>query len=287
MRYTNPYTGTLSFQKAWFFLDDDVQHIMVSSAETTSNPSTNPLISVLDQKRLNGDVVVDGQTLSQGGNFTNATTLWHDNVGYVFDNSSTASLSVDWGVRTGNWSTIGISAAGVTSATLFSAWLDHSTSVVSNGTSNGTVLSAAPISYTVYPGTTQDGFARKSRQSHLQTVQNDAYASAVYDEVHHTLAVVFWDASGGSVTFAPSLLLGTPLTVAADGNAAVLYRLAKGEVTVADPSQTLASVNVSLSVSEGGNVPIGWGASLGLTMNVELPSGGIAGKSVTQSLFNL
>ena len=66
-----------------------------------------------------------------------------------------------------------------------------------------------------------------------------------------------------------------------------MYRLAKGEVTVADPSQTLASVNVSLSVSEGGNVPIGWGASLGLTMNVELPSGGIAGKSVTQSLFNL
>ena len=58
MRYTNPYTGTLQFQKAWFFLDGDVQHVMVSSINSSTS---NPVVSVLDQKRLNGKVYVNGQ----------------------------------------------------------------------------------------------------------------------------------------------------------------------------------------------------------------------------------
>ena len=126
MRYTNPYTGSLSFQKAWFFLDDDVQHVMVPYA-TSDVSSTSPLISVLDQKRLSGPVYVDGHELSSGGNFTHAHTLWHDGVGYAFDNATGASLNVDFGARSGDWSLIGISAAGTTTADLFSAWLDHDT----------------------------------------------------------------------------------------------------------------------------------------------------------------
>ena len=74
MRYKNPATGSLSFQKAWFFLDDDVQHVMVAAANTTSGKD-HPVISVLDQKRLNGAVVVDGQEVTSAGNFSGATSL--------------------------------------------------------------------------------------------------------------------------------------------------------------------------------------------------------------------
>src|SRR5882762_6330814 len=37
MRYTNPYTQTLDWKKAWFFLPGDVQHVMVSGLTSTSS----------------------------------------------------------------------------------------------------------------------------------------------------------------------------------------------------------------------------------------------------------
>ncbi|RDB19287.1 Chondroitinase-AC [Hypsizygus marmoreus] len=50
MRYTNPVTKAFHFQKAWFFLNDDVQHVMVSGVFSTN--AETPAISVLDQRRL-------------------------------------------------------------------------------------------------------------------------------------------------------------------------------------------------------------------------------------------
>ena len=123
MRYTNPYTGSLSFQKAWFFLDDDTQHVMISFAESNSS-AANPVISVLDQKRLNGNVYVDGRPLKRGGNFSHAESLWHDGVGYTFDYGlldGRFNLAVDFGERSGDWAAIGISTAGNITVDLFSA----------------------------------------------------------------------------------------------------------------------------------------------------------------------
>ncbi|THH13551.1 hypothetical protein EW146_g6685 [Bondarzewia mesenterica] len=57
MRYTNPYTDALSWQKAWFFLADDVQHVMVSNLMSTSDA---PVYSVLDQRLHVGPVFVNG-----------------------------------------------------------------------------------------------------------------------------------------------------------------------------------------------------------------------------------
>ena len=56
MRYTNPITGGITFQKAWFFLDDDIQVVMLSDVALNSS---SPVISVLDQKKHIGSYYVD------------------------------------------------------------------------------------------------------------------------------------------------------------------------------------------------------------------------------------
>ncbi|KAH9918354.1 polysaccharide lyase family 8 protein [Epithele typhae] len=271
MRYTNPLTGALSFQKAWFFLDDDVQHVMLSSL---SSASSAPVFSVLDQKRHSGPVLLDGTPLAHGGNFTHARTLWHDGVGYAFAPTG-APVSVDWGTRTGNWGAVGISAAGVQSADLFSAW----------------VASAAPADteYSIFPATSADAFRAKAAKTAvtLATVRNDAQVSAVYDGAHHVAAAVFWDAAGGNVTFAAREPARAPVAVSVQEGAIVVYRLDEGKITVADPTQTLSSVEVTLEVVGQGEKPAGFGSKTRVVVSVALPSGGSAGKSVTTSLLDV
>jgi len=97
MRYTNPLTHNLHWQKAWFFLDDDVQLVMVSNISSATNAT---VISVLDQKRHNGAVMVDAKLtatpFAQHG--TRSQSLWHDNVGYTFP-TNLFSLSIEVGQK--------------------------------------------------------------------------------------------------------------------------------------------------------------------------------------------
>ena len=271
MRYTNPYTGSLSFQKAWFFLEDDVQHVMIPHAQSSAASADHPVISVLDQKRHSGPVFVNGVPLVHGGgNFTGAHSLWHDGIGYTFDNATGSRIAVDFGPRSGDWSAIGISSAGVTTADLFSAWIDH-------GAEGG------PVAYTAFPATQSAEFAFKSARARatLRTLRNDADVSAVYDAAHRTLAVVFWNPAGGEVAFTPSLL-ETQLTVAASAGSVVLYKLDEGTLTVADPTQQLAHIELSVRSSGLGLQPKG--VENGRAMSVVLPSGGLVGQSTTHRM---
>jgi len=47
MRYYNPFTHSLKWQKAWFFLENDIQFVMVNNL---SSNNSAPLYSVLDQR---------------------------------------------------------------------------------------------------------------------------------------------------------------------------------------------------------------------------------------------
>lgn len=280
MRYTNPYTGTLSFQKAWFFFDDDVQHIMLPFAISNSSNSSveYPVISVLDQKRLNGPVYVDGKALTEGGNFSRPTSLWHDHVGYSFDYSThdaSFDLAVDFGARSGDWANIGISTVGEITVDLFSAWINHGV---------GALLDL-PVAYTAFPATSQSQFAHKRARvrDQLCTARNDDKVSAVYDGAHRTAMAVFWVAQGGVVTFERAQGEAS-ITIAASANAVVIYNVDKGEVTVADPSQTLQSLVVTLKVGGGGSWPEEWKGKSTKTLEFVLPLGGIAGQSVTQKV---
>ena len=254
MRYTNPVTKSLHWQKTWFFLNDDVQHVMIAALSSKSGASVR---SVLDQRRASGRILIDGSEVRSTSR-SGCRTLWHGNVGYKFDDPD-VSLKVQREQKNGDWSKIGTSTQPPVTVDMFTAFIEH-----------GPLESS--VSYSVFPGADADAFNKKSDNLRLQSVQNDAHASAIYDGSHDTLMAAFWDASGGSVTFTPDHS-NAPITISVDGNAAVIYKLKAGEVTLSDPSQTLSTIRVTLSS----------GRRNARTLTFTLPQGGLAGSSVTQS----
>ncbi len=115
-------------------------------------------------------------------------------------------------------------------------------------------------------------------------LQNNAIASAVLDQTNQVAMFVFWQATGGAVTFQPGPGLA-PITVTVTENLTVVYRIQSAQVTVSDPSQTLTSAQVTVAVGPGRELAE-WGSSpASKTITFQLPSGGVIGSSVTQSLY--
>jgi len=231
------------------------------------------LYSVLDQRRHAGVIYVDGTTVDKSSNYTNASSLWHGGVGYTFGKSAGVSgLSVQVGKKTGNWSLIGISTQPPKTVDLFAAYLAHSTL-------------RKPISYAIYPSTeSADAFEQKRNKTKLRTIQNDVHISALFDDVHQTAMVVFWDFRGGSVIIPGSSVSNTNLTISSNGNSAIIYQLNTGNVTVSDPSQGLTNLNVKLKVGSSGKKPPHWGQGSSHNISFHLPTSGLAGSSVSRNI---
>ena len=88
---------------------------------------------------------------------------------------------------------------------------------------------------------------------------------------------------GGNATFVPSRF-DVPLPVETSATVVALYRLDKGTITTADPSRTIARVDVTVTVGLAGARPRGWTGALEKTVSALLPRGGEAGRSVTVQL---
>lgn len=269
MTFTNPLTKTLTWRKAWFFFPDDVQRVMIPTIISSSGAN---VFTVLDQKRHNGPIFVDALPLGPKANFTKPHSLWHDDIGYILDESRLPStLSVDVGMKTGNWTDIGISAQGMETVDLFAAWIDHGS------------ISPGPFSYTVLPAVNQKRFLRKASRLQVTNIQNDNDVSAAYDAKHRVAMFIFWNPSGGASLFKPGPL-DAAITVNSNGNAAVIYNVKKGDITVSDPSQTLTNLTLTFALTSPGERPSGWKGGDSKVINFELPQGGLAGSSVSQKV---
>ncbi|KIY52561.1 polysaccharide lyase family 8 protein [Fistulina hepatica ATCC 64428] len=256
MRYTNPSTGNFTFQKAWFFLKDDAQRVMVSNITSETGA---PVYSVLDQRLSAGTFYIDQSPVSSGSySGTTPHSLFHGGVGYIFptDYQTTipVSLIAQSQTRSGDWSTIGISSQPVITVDIFAARLQH-------------VNLSHPIEYTVFPGIDISGLEAKASAtiSSVETVRNDDHISAVYDNKHEMAMAVFWDSTGGSVDF-------SAFSLTANGNAAVVYQMNNSTAWVADPSQTLSSVTLTFSFSGTRKHT--------KSVFIDLAGGGFAGSSV-------
>ncbi|KAJ8522569.1 hypothetical protein ONZ45_g911 [Pleurotus djamor] len=256
MQYTNPFTRSLHFQKAWFFLPDDIQVVMISGVTSTTSA---PVLSVLDQRRHTGTVTINGVAQPNNGSFVENSpkTLWHGGVGYIFPQTNgVAPLHVQVGPKVGNWSAIGTSTQPPPTVDLFAAYLQPQNPQL-------------PLSYIALPGIDSGGFQKKSSRIIVEMASNDIHISAAHDPAHALMMAVFWDATGGTATFG-----FPPMTITANGNAAVIVDIQSGNVTVSDPSQTLMQLVVTVDAGNGKRV-------LAFTM----PGGGLAGSSVTKNMY--
>jgi hypothetical protein len=289
MRYRNPLTDGLRWQKAWVFGEDGEVHVMVNAVLSSTDA---PVFSVLDQKRRVGDIILDGTPIGSG-NFTNATRLWHGGVGYVFPPSNAASnvsLSISTGLRTGNWTSLGISTQPPPHVDLFAAWLSHGAGPNVSQTA----------SYTAFPATQDyDAFVGKAGKVKVREVRNDGVVSAVFDWGRKVGYAAFWQ-GGGEVTFGDEMARNAtgskcaspqeaeaPVIVGTDSSVLLILRMVESGWTlrVSDPSQTLSSARVTLTLGDG-NPPKAWpgGRSRRKTVNVTFPRSGLAGSTVMISL---
>ncbi|KAG8926354.1 hypothetical protein FRC00_002997 [Tulasnella sp. 408] len=264
MDYLNPYTGAFSYRKAWFFLPNDVQHVIVSDISKSSNATD--VFHVLDQKRANGKVYVDGAAATSPK--ANAKSLWHDGVGYTFNNAGTTSAQFATPLRSGNWKTIGTSAAPPINVTMFQAWLQHDTSKLST-----------PISYSVYPDTSSaKTFADKAKKFAVASFsQKDV--SAVVDSGKSVLMAAFWNAA----KLKADLSIGKSVTVQTSAAVTLMVDLKNWTLTVSDPSQSLTKVDITVKASAVTNYKCG-NLLKGKKVTVQLPQGADVGKSAFKSL---
>jgi hypothetical protein len=107
------------------------------------------------------------------------------------------------------------------------------------------------------------------------------HVSALFDDVHQTAMVVFWDFWGGSVLILGLSFFYAPLSISSNGNSAIIYQLKIGNITVSDPSQKLTKLNVKLGVGFFGKKPPHWRRELSHELSFDLPSGS-AGSGVSQ-----
>ncbi|TFK96041.1 galactose mutarotase-like domain-containing protein [Pterulicium gracile] len=271
MRYANPSTGRLKFHKAWFFLEGEREHVMVGDAWSSG---ANPVYSVLDQKRREGVVLVDGVDVAgksaSGSRHARPRSLWHDNIGYIFTPSA-ADLVVKVGEVTGDWFNISTSRDPPSTVDLFTAYIVHPSS------SKG---SFSPVSYTTFPAISQGDFRQRSRSrdpTGVQELRNDARVTAIYDTETSQAYAVFWTTNAGSVTFSGSQR--SNFTISTNAPIAVIVDLKGGSVTVSDPSQTLKKVTLTIERRRGG-VP----SKLRLDFDLPLEEGK-RGTAVTKSMF--
>jgi hypothetical protein len=274
MRYTNPITKALSYQKAWFFTKSGLEHVVVNIHNSTSD---KPVYTVLDQKRRSGYTKAQGRLTSKTDSsrtYTRPDSLWHADVGYTFPSNTRATLNLKKGEATGNWLDIGTSTQPPTTVDLWAAWLDHSVSLDS------------PVEYTVWPGICYSDFQRKQHRSPIQTVANGKDASAIYERDEDRLMLVFWNAQGGSVTFRDFGIQfppQAPFTISTTVATTLIVSLEDGSVVASDPSQTLDSTIVTFKLGPG-RPPKFWTGGRTKVLNLTFPKGGAAGSSVTAKL---
>ncbi|KAG9127060.1 hypothetical protein FRC07_000847 [Ceratobasidium sp. 392] len=281
MRYLNPLTKAFSFHKAYFFFTDNIQHVLINSV---SSNSTAPVFSVLDQRLRSGDIYLDGER-AKSGNYCDVDSVWHAGTGYIFPLKQGTQVSIDAEKKTGDWKTIGASEQPISTKDVFSAWIVHDSANLT-----------APIEYSVFPATRSNrDFENKADRATPYTVANTDVVSAAVDSTRRTLGAAFWKLEGGSV-YVPQ----TGLTITADKPVVLVLKRygndsSKGQLSVADPTQEHTSVNVRIAWAAKGHrrgngqfghpnssIRPGYGGQSEATLAIELPTGGLAGSTVTK-----
>ncbi|QRV76810.1 polysaccharide lyase family 8 protein [Ceratobasidium sp. AG-Ba] len=279
MRYKNPLTGALSFNKAYFFFDDNVQHVLVNNIVSTS-PA--PVFSVLDQRLRTGDIYVDSQSVTSG-NYSNVKSLWHAGTGYVFPEAQDTDVSVEAETKTGSWASIGTSTKPLSTKDMFSAWIVHDSANLTK-----------PIEYSVFPATNNaHDFLGKAARCTPQTIANTDVVSAAVDSTRRTFAAAFWKPEGGTL-YVPHV----GLTLSVDKPIALVVKATRGgvELSVADPTHGCGSVTIGATwVAKRHrrndcigdyclHVRRGYSGPAQVTLTIELPTGAMAGSTVTRKL---
>lgn len=286
--YVDPYDASLSFRKAWFFLDDSVLVTTSNVQINTSVPGAadSPAITVLDNRAAVASPiwVDDKQVTVSGGATAEGSTLYYGGNGYL-SYKTPFSLTLTNGPRTGNWSAISTSTLGETTVPIFSAY---------------TTIPHDTHTYALFPATSRSRLAREATNPSSAPVSGPGITGVAGSG---RLSLVFWPGGDRSITVdlaAIGWAEAGSVTVASDQPGAYLFssrckRAGRGmrlAIALSDPTQKVADVGFSLTF-EGARVKQvnagqddGFAAiEGGARFDVKMPEGGLAGSSVSRNVF--
>ncbi|OBZ87324.1 Chondroitinase-AC [Choanephora cucurbitarum] len=232
MDFLNPMNGNLQFEKTFFFSPNGYS---VQLGPIALKDQSSRLLTVLDQRRRNGDVYVNGNSESIDSTYNNSVvkSIWHDGIGYYFPFSET--LQVDSRLKTSNWSNIGISQ-GSEEEQLWTSYIEHTFQNQAH----------EPLTqYIVQLGVNSSSFNKNAANSDMPIYLDYSLESqqvySAYDIGEDVLAIAFWTAGQYTDPW-------KSMTVIANKPCVLLLRQLDTRVfrlTVADPSQTLKMVKIT------------------------------------------
>jgi chondroitin AC lyase len=249
--------GDLVARKSWFFLDRQI----VCLGAGISSKSNSPVITTVNQCRLQGDVLLgraeSTQLLEQGQRpATDVDYVWHDKVAYLFPEP--ASLNIQNQTVSGSWQRANHRYPDKkVKDDLFTVWIDHE--IRPHG---------ARYAYIVAPGTEPDQVEELRNQMALRIVSNTEQVQAIEETDLRLIAAAFYEAG--------KLHIDADLEVQVDIPCLLLIKRngEKVSLTVSNPCNTGGHVRVGLLHP---SVP-----SKSRSVSIEFPTGVRAGSSVTR-----
>ncbi|WP_026556943.1 polysaccharide lyase 8 family protein [Arthrobacter sp. 35W] len=268
MHLVAPGGTGMKARKSWFFLPDMVV-ALGSDIRTNSGKSVESIIEHRNLGPTGGNaLVVDGAAVQTeaGAASVHAGPQWAhlDGVaGYLFLDG--ASVTVLRENRTGSWKDIN------TGGTAAPTTRQYATLLVDHGRSPA----QGSYAYAVLPGATAETTAKASTKDRPTVLRNDAAAQGI---------------ASGKLTAATFWQPATVGSIAAGGPACVLAWQTPGvlKLAVSDPTQSAASVVLTITGTKFTRVDSGSGATLVRAGNgdvvVTIPTAGLAGASVELKL---
>ncbi|KAI9485213.1 MAG: chondroitin AC/alginate lyase [Benjaminiella poitrasii] len=258
MDYVNPINGNLAFKKTAFFFPAGYA---IQVGPVTSKNTTAPLITVLDQRRRNGDIYVAGRLRNTNTTYATpaSSSIWHDNIGYYFPTAEV--LYVDSKPRASDWEKIGLSH-GQEEQQLWTSYVKHA----------NTSTSGLLTQYVVLPAISADDFHTQILERTVPIVLDfktgSTLASAAYSAADRVIAVAFWTAGTYRLPWKSIKIKATQPCVL------LLRKIRKNRyrVTVADPSQILTNMKLTLTRKNRSR-----------SIHIDFPTDNLAGKGVIKT----
>lgn len=283
--YVDPLDGGISYQKAWFFLDDSVL-VTTTNIKKSASAGDAPVITVLDNRAAaSGNIWVDGKQVDAAhGLIIGSTALFYGGNGYL-SHGDPFALTLFEGKRTGNWSQISTSTAGETTVNVFSAY---------------TSIAKETFSYSMFPASSRKRLDEETKQPTSTPITEDGITGAAGSG---RLSLVFWPGGGKSITVSLARIgwaKSGSVTVTSDQPAAFLLaprcKSAGGGmrlvVTVSDPTQKAASASFAMKFDGGEARQVhserdesAAESGAGVSFRVDLPAGGLAGSSISREVY--
>lgn len=234
----------ITAKKSWFYFDDE---IVCLGAGISCEKAGQSIVTSVNQCLARGDVLLNSGKAQPGiQDYAGLKWAWHDGVGYVFPEPLPLRLGIQ--KQEGKWTDI--SAASRNQATMtediFSIWIQH-----------GEKPKESCYAYLILPGASAETVAARSRKPDVVILKNTPALQAVRHTKLNLTQAVFHvpgtlDCGGGK-----TISVDKPCILLLDGN--------NHKLTLADPTQRLADVTVTLD---------------GKSARYALPAGAQAGSSL-------